>query len=300
MSDFAEAVLQKIKESEATAVEKHNRLRQCGLQVDELKRRLEEYEMEVEKAKDRVVVARAALQSRKVDLAQYSICHDSMEHQSEVLSGQIAATTLARQDKLQEMTDLLDRISADTKQFTTSYGLVASEDAVSQRRRIVRSDLVKELEEVEKLYVEVNRMEAAVAEKKKIFAEVEQMRKELEETKELRRNLENEASELMGRVSSLSLRREEERTMSKTGREVRELQREVSRLMQEGRFAGGEQELLEGRFKLEAAEDKEEDHCGQEEEEREKLAGQFLTGERRGESGVGVRKQGARFSFDKM
>ena len=30
------------------------------------------------------------------------------------------------------------------------------------------------------------------------------------------------------------MRREEERTMSKTGKEVRELQREVSRQMQEG------------------------------------------------------------------
>ena len=82
MSDFAEAVLQKIKESEANAVEKHNKLRLCELQVEELKRKLGECDMEVEQAKERVVVARAALQSRKVDLAQYTICHDSMKQQS--------------------------------------------------------------------------------------------------------------------------------------------------------------------------------------------------------------------------
>eukprot|EP00092_Neocalanus_flemingeri_P028104 GFUD01030519.1.p1 GENE.GFUD01030519.1~~GFUD01030519.1.p1 ORF type:complete len:199 (+),score=49.74 GFUD01030519.1:630-1226(+) len=83
-----------------------NKLEQCGLQVDELKRKLEEYDME--QIKERVVVARAALalQSRKVDLSQYTICHDSMKKQSEALSLQIAASTLARQEKLQEMTNL--------------------------------------------------------------------------------------------------------------------------------------------------------------------------------------------------
>ena len=60
------------------------------------------------------------------------------------------------------------------------------------------------------MYMEVNWMEAAVAEKRKIFAEMEQMRKELGETNELRRNLESEVSELMGKVSSFSFRREEE------------------------------------------------------------------------------------------
>ena len=113
MSDFAEAVLQKIKESEANAVEKHNKLRLCELHVEELQRKLGECDMEVE----RVVVARAALQSRKVDLAQYTICHDSMKQQSEALSIQIAAASLSREDKLQEMTDLVDRITANTEQF---------------------------------------------------------------------------------------------------------------------------------------------------------------------------------------
>ena len=41
--------------------------------------------MEVEQAKKRVVVARAALQTRKVNLAQYTICHNSMKMQSETL-----------------------------------------------------------------------------------------------------------------------------------------------------------------------------------------------------------------------
>ena len=259
MADFAEAVLMKIKESEADAVEKHNKLRSCELQVEELKRKLEECDREVEQARRKVVVAKAALQSRKVDLAQYTICHDSMKQQSEALSDKISAATLSREDKLQEMTDMVDRITADTKQFITSYGLMASEDAVRQRRNSVRSELVGELEAVEKLYVEVNKMEEAVAEKEKISMEVEQMRKELNEAKELRKNLEREASELMGKVSSLSMKREEGRTMSKTAKEVRELQREVSKLMQEGRLAGVEQELLEGRFKLAVAEEKVED-----------------------------------------
>ena len=84
--------------------------------------------------------------------------------------------------------------------------------------------------------------------------------------------------------------------MSKTGKEVRELQREVSRLMQEGRLAGVEQDLLEGRFKMEVVED----HPVEEEEMESEIPEQFLAGERRGEGGVGVRKQGARFSFNKL
>ena len=72
------------------------------------------------------------------------------------------------------------------------------------------------------------------------------------------------------------------------------MQRDVSRLVQKGRLARGEQEMLLGMFKLEAAEEKEEDHCGQEEEgKREMLTGQFLTGERR-------ERAGARSSFDQI
>ena len=86
--------------------------------------------------------------------------------------------------------------------------------------------------------------------------------------------------------------------MSKTGKEVRELQREVSRLMQEGRLAGVEQDLLEGRFKMEVVED----HPVEEEEEKmeSEIPEQFLAGERRWEGGMGARKQGARFSFNKL
>ena len=47
--------------------------------------------------------------------------------------------------------------------------------SVSQRKNYVRSDLVKYLEAVEKLYVEVNMMEE---EKEKISAEVEKMKEE--------------------------------------------------------------------------------------------------------------------------
>ena len=73
----------------------------------------------MEQAKERVVVARAALQTGKVDLAQYTICHDSMKMQSEVevLSDQIAGASLSKEDKLQVMTNLVDRICADTEQF---------------------------------------------------------------------------------------------------------------------------------------------------------------------------------------
>ena len=131
----------------------------------------------------------AVLQKIKVDLAKYTICHDSMKQQSEALSDQIAAASLSGEDKLQEMTDLVDRITADTEQFITSYGLMASQDSVSLRRNSVRSDLVKELEAVEKLYVEVDRMEVVIAEKEKISAEVEQMKKELEKMKKLMRYL---------------------------------------------------------------------------------------------------------------
>ena len=67
--------------------------------------------------------------------------------------------------------------------------------------------------------------------------------------------MENEASELMVNISSLSMRREGERTMPKTGKDVRELQREARRLMKEGRLAGVAQELLEGRFKMEVVEE---------------------------------------------
>ena len=59
-----------------------------------------------------------------MDLAQYTICHDSMKQQSEALSDKISAATISRDDKLQEMTDMVDTITADTKQFIISYGLM--------------------------------------------------------------------------------------------------------------------------------------------------------------------------------
>ena len=59
-----------------------------------------------------------------MDLAQYTICHNSMKQQSEALSDKISAATISRDDKLQEMTDMVDTITADTKQFIISYGLM--------------------------------------------------------------------------------------------------------------------------------------------------------------------------------
>ena len=59
----------------------------------------------------------------------------------------------------------------------------------------------------------------------------------------------------MARVGRLNMRREEERTISKTeGGEVREVSRR-------GNFLGlNEQELQEGRFKMEIEENKVQDH----------------------------------------
>ena len=59
--------------------------------------------------------------------------------------------TQSREGRLHEITDMLDRISVDTWQFVTSYVLMDSQDAVSQRRNTGRIDLVTELESVQKL-----------------------------------------------------------------------------------------------------------------------------------------------------
>ena len=297
MGDFAEAVLQKIKESEVIAVEKHGKLRSYEVQVEELKRTLEEHDRNVEQVKERVVLAKSALQSRKVDLAQYNICHDSMKQQADALSEKITAATTGREDKVQEMTDLVDKIARDTRQVVTSYGLMASEEATRKRRNSVRNDLVSELDVARKLYEEVNRMEEAIDKNKKISSEVDQLRKELSEAKELRKNLENQASELMTTVSNLSMKRQEGRNISKTAREVKELQMEVSKLMQEGRLGGVDQELLEGRFKADVAVEKLEENSVEDNVESDSSE-YFFSGERVGD-GVGVRKQGARFSFSK-
>ena len=67
------------------------------------------------------------------------------------------------------MMDLVDRVTADTRrQFRTSNGLVANQEAVNERRKMVRKYLVREFEEVDKLFREVNRMEAA-RRRKRIF-----------------------------------------------------------------------------------------------------------------------------------
>ena len=298
MGDFAEAVLLRIKESEVIAVEKHGKLRSYEVQVEELKRKLEEYERDVEQLQEKVVMARSALESRKVDLAQYNICHDSMRQQSDALSDKITAATSGREEKVQEMTDLVDKIAMDTRQVITSYGLMASEEAIRKRRNTVRNDLVNRLEIVRKLYEEVNKIEEALDKNKKISSEVEQLRKELAEAKELRKNLENQASDLMTTVSNLSMKREEGRNVSKTAREVKELQMEVSKLMQEGRLGGVEQELLEGRFKADVCGEKQDGVINNVEQIEKDCSEYFIGGERGGE-GVGVRKQGARFSFNK-
>eukprot|EP00092_Neocalanus_flemingeri_P003718 GFUD01003995.1.p2 GENE.GFUD01003995.1~~GFUD01003995.1.p2 ORF type:complete len:111 (+),score=21.98 GFUD01003995.1:842-1174(+) len=69
--------------------------------------------------------AALTLQSRKVDLAQYTICHDSMKKQSEALSLKIVASTLARQQKLQEMTNLRQEGRGSFMGWMGGIGLVA-------------------------------------------------------------------------------------------------------------------------------------------------------------------------------
>ena len=102
---------------------------------------------------------------------------------------------------------------------------------------------------------------------------------------------------MMLRVSSFSVKRKEGSNMSQTAKVVKELQMKVSKLMQEGRLGGPEQDLMEGKFKADASGDKMEE-CSELEGNTEFDASEnFLSGARGGE-GIGVRKKGARFSFN--
>ena len=55
-----------------------------------------------------------------------------------ILSGKIIDVTNKREEKIQEMTDLVGKMAKVTKEFITSYGMMATEEAIRSRTTLVK------------------------------------------------------------------------------------------------------------------------------------------------------------------
>jgi chromosome segregation ATPase len=226
-----ESLLQRIRKSEEDSVEKQQRIKISSQRTDALKTMLSQIDLESKKISHDMEVTKQRLQSNKTTSVCMKIHLQSLEQQEAALDSQIQE---ARDDhkKLTVMVSgVVDQICLDVHDFTEGFGVAASQERVTGRRAGLRNILVKELQELENCYLEVNGLEAAIVEHDTVAEELEETGKSLADKEELRDLLKSESVGLMEKIHSLNLVRSDS-SNSLAAQEVRQLRVEISQLVQ--------------------------------------------------------------------
>jgi len=238
MSEFTDQLFLKIKESETLALANREVLRKIDEETEDLKLKLKNCEKMITEGREKMMRAKYILRSKQTELALININHSSKVEQSGVLSKQIANATEAKIDKLQEITELVDKLAAGTREMVGCHGLMASKEFKLEQRKLVKDKLIELLEEVATLHEKILSQNHAIERQKKVIEDIEVLEKGLNESKDIKTKLEAEANELMLDVNRLRCQKDDA-SMVKLDREVKDLQQEVSKLLQEKQAAIG-------------------------------------------------------------
>ena len=238
MSEFTDQLFLKIKESETLALANREALRKIDEETEDFKLKLKNCEKMITEGREKMVRAKYILRSKQTELALININQSAKVEQSGVLSKQIANATEAKIEKLQEITELVDKMAAETREMVGCHGLMASKEFRLEQRKLVKDKLIHLLEEVVTLHEKVLSQQDAIERRKRVIEDIDFMEKGLNESKDIKTKLEADANELMLEVNRLR-RQKDDASKVKLDREVKDLQKEVSKLLQAKQAATG-------------------------------------------------------------
>ena len=229
--DFTTNLLESIKKSEVTTVEKQRKIQECVEAVEGLtvaaqasENTCRNLKQEIEDFKNRNAMKKAEKDLRLIKL-------DVVEGQVKVLETELKKTKEKSVEMAEEMTDLVDDASIQTKKLVGEVDKLVEEVKEDQNLQ-----LISELQRAEEAYKQNGQLNKVIEELISVECEFGQGGEALVKIKELRDTLKAEAKDLMEKVHTLNSKKNDGGDSVAVG-QVRQLQLEISELEQEVRGA---------------------------------------------------------------
>ena len=232
MTDLTTSLLETIRQSEQGTVEKQQKIRSTTQRIQELKDELSAIEIEANNLNREIVVSKQKVISKKHQSECIKLHMESRIQQQETLNTQIKYVLKNQKDKAMDVSNIVDDICRNTRNFTESFGIAANPVVISERRTRMKETLVEELQELEKLFVEIQGLETSIGSLKVVTNDLKEASNRLMGIKELRDRLKTESLTLMEKIESLNLERKDS-SKCEAAMEVKQLREEIIQLEME-------------------------------------------------------------------
>ena len=224
--DFTTNLLESIRKSEVTTLDKQRKIQECSEAIEELcvsgqasENACRNLKQEIEDAKDRTAVKNA-----EKDLSAMNL--EVGRSQVEVLGAEVRKTKEKLMEVAEEMTALVDKVSGEARMF------IGEGEEVSVKVREEQTvQLTSELQLAEEAYKQNGLLDKVIEEIISVEGELGQGGEALASVKELLDTLKAEAKDLMEKVHTLNSMKNDGGDSAAVG-QVRELQLEISELEQ--------------------------------------------------------------------
>ena len=227
--DFTTNLLESIKKSEVTTLEKQRKIQDCSEAIEELsvsgqasENACRNLKQEIEDAKDRTAMKKAEKDLNLMNLEVSQV-------QVEVLEAEVRKTKETLMEVAETMTALVDKVSGETQVFFCEGSEVSGK--VREEQTI---QLTSELQRAEEAFKQNGLLDTVIEEIISVEGELGQGGEALRGVKELLDTLKAEAKDLMEKVHTLNSMKNDGGDSAAVG-QVRELQLEISELEQEVR-----------------------------------------------------------------
>ena len=225
--DFTTNLLESIRKSEVTTLEKQQKIQDCSEAIEELsvsgqasENACRNLKQEIEDAKDRT-----ALKKAEKDLSSMNL--EVNQGQVEVLEAEVRKTKEKLTQVAEAMTALVDKVSGETQVFFGEGSEVSGK--VREEQTI---QLTSELQRAEEAFKQNGLLDTVIEEIISVEGELGQGGEALRGVKELLDTLKAEAKDLMEKVHTLNSMKNDGGDSAAVG-QVRDLQLEISELEQE-------------------------------------------------------------------
>ena len=227
--DFTTNLLESIRKSEVTTLEKQRKIQDCSEAIEELsisgqasENACRNLKQEIEDAKDRTAMKKA-----EKDLSSMNL--EVSQGQVEVLEAEVRKTKEKLTQVAEAMTALVDKVSGETQVFFGEGSEVSGK--VREEQTI---QLTSELQRAEEAFKQNGLLDTVIEEIISVEGELGQGGEALRGVKELLDTLKAEAKDLMEKVHTLNSMKNDGGDSAAVG-QVRELQLQISELEQEVR-----------------------------------------------------------------
>ena len=225
--DFTTNLLESIRKSEVTTLEKQQKIQDCSEAIEELsvsgqasENACRNLKQENEDAKDRTAMKKA-----EKDLSSMNL--EVNQGQVEVLEAEVRKTKEKLTQVAEAMTALVDKVSGETQVFFGEGSEVSGK--VREEQTI---QLSSELQRAEEAFKQNGLLDTVIEEIISVEGELGQGGEALRGVKELLDTLKAEAKDLMEKVHTLNSMKNDSGDSAAVG-QVRDLQLEISELEQE-------------------------------------------------------------------